>query len=125
MADNLETIKLLVELQELDIILAEAKIVHKDEKRFDTVCEKKESMRNQLDLNTLSRYDRLIKQGLAVVQEINGMCMGCNLTIPVGDRNRILNQKAEPVCQNCGKFVVVSQVMDEIKRDAEDIAVNN
>ena len=109
----LEKIKLLLELQELDIILAEARIVHKHEKNTEAVKEKVNSLRKKIDVPILSRYDRLTKQGLAVVQEMNGMCLGCNLTIPVGDLNRIKTEKMDPICPNCGKFLATSLPMEE------------
>ena len=110
----LEKIKLLMKLQELDIIIAEAKIVHRKEKNTDSIKKKIESIREQLDTIMLSRYDRLVRQGLAVVQEMNGMCLGCNLSIPVGDLNRMKTQKMEAICPNCGKFLVVEPSPKEI-----------
>ena len=101
-------IELLLELQEMDIILAEAKIVHGEGKKSESVGDKMSSIRRLIDENTLVRYDRLIRQGLAVVQEKNSMCRGCNLSIPVGDLNRIRAEKTDPNCPNCGRFLVVS-----------------
>ena len=114
----LEEIKLLLKLQELDIILAEARIVHKNEKNTDLVKEKVDSLREKIDESILSRYDRLTKQGLAVVQEMNGMCLGCNLSIPVGDLNRIRTGKMEPSCPNCGKFLAIAPLVKEIINDS-------
>lgn len=115
----LEEIKLLLRLQELDIILAEARIVHKIEKNTEVVKEKVNLLREKIDLTTLSRYDRLTKQGLAVVQEMNGMCLGCNLSIPVGDLNRIRIGKMEPSCPNCGKFLAIAALVEEMINDTE------
>ena len=80
------------------------------------VKEKTNRIREDIDSRTLSKYDRLIKQGLAVVQEINGMCMGCNLSVPVGDLNRIMSAKIEPICPNCGKFLAVANVIEDITK---------
>ena len=108
----IEKIKILVKLQELDIILKEAQIVHGDGKDTNVLEAKVTSLRKDIDGNTLSRYDRLVRQGVAVVQEMNGMCLGCNLSIPIGDLNRIQSQKIDPICPNCGKFLVTTQVRD-------------
>ena len=102
-----EKIEILLELQELDIILRETKIVHQKDVDSESIRIKLASLRSRIDAQTLSRYDRLIKQGLSVVQLRGGMCLGCNLSIPVGDINRIKANNAEPICPNCGKFVVV------------------
>lgn len=104
----LNKIKLLLELQELDIIVQEASIVHGKEQDSESIRARIQAIRTKLDPATLSRYDRLIKQGLTVVHEKNGMCMGCNLTIPVGDLNRIRSRKADSVCPHCGKFLAVT-----------------
>ena len=112
-------IKLLWELQELDITLSEVRIVHKQDINTDSIRKKIEQLRELISANYQSRYDRLIKQGIAVVQELNGMCMGCNLVIPVGDLNRIKNEKTDPVCPNCGKFVLVAGALETADFDAE------
>ena len=116
-----EKIKSLIKLQELDIILKEARIVHGTEKDTEIIEEKVALIRKEIDGNTLSRYDRLVNQGVAVVQEMNGMCLGCNLSIPVGDLNRIQSKKMDPICPNCGKFLVTTQVREAlISEDAEE-----
>jgi predicted nucleic acid-binding Zn-ribbon protein len=103
----LNKIEILIEMQELDLILKEAKIVHQKDVDSESIRNKLEKLRNSIDAQTLSRFDRLIKQGLSVVQLRGGMCLGCNLSIPVGDINRIKANNAEPICPNCGKFVIV------------------
>jgi predicted nucleic acid-binding Zn-ribbon protein len=100
-------VRLLQELQELDIILREAAIVHGEDDKTVPVEQKREDLRKQIDVDVLARYDRLIRNGLAVVGERSGMCMGCNIGIPVGDMNRIRSQKQEPICPNCGVFLAV------------------
>ena len=103
-----EKLNLLLELQELDLVLKEAKIVHGEEPDTERLQERIAEIRSGLDVPTLSRYDRLISHGVSVVHEQSGMCMGCNLSIPVGDRNRIRSGKLEPICPHCGKFLIVS-----------------
>ncbi len=101
----LKKIKLLLELQELDLVLKEAKIVHGKWIDSKSVSDKISKIRERVDKQTLSRYDRLIKQGLSVVQFRNGMCLGCNLSIPIGDINRMTVGSMAPICTNCGKFI--------------------
>ncbi len=101
----LEKMKSLFELQELDLILKEARIVHGKEVDSDSILEKISKIREKIDGETLSRYDRLIKQGLGVVQLRNGMCLGCNLSIPIGDINRMNVGNMDPICPNCGIFI--------------------
>jgi len=103
----LEKIKILLELQELDLILKEAKIVHRREVNSESIEIKLEKLRENIDIQTLSRYDRMNQKGLCVVHLKNGMCLGCNLSIPIGDINRMKSGNTEPICPNCGKFIAV------------------
>lgn len=95
-------------------MMAEAKIVHGEEKDTESIQDKISEIRNQIDERTLSRYDRLIKQGLGVVQEKNNMCLGCNLMIPIGDLNRMKAKQTESICPHCGKFIVMSEIWNEL-----------
>ncbi len=104
-----ETVKRLLMLQELNITLKEAAIVHGDdlEEQDTTLLNSRVAeLRLQIPPELLSRYDRLSRQGLAVVKIHHGMCLGCNIGIARGDINRILAGKLEPVCPHCGKFVI-------------------
>lgn len=65
------------------------------------------SIRQKLDMDVLSRYDRLSKAGAGVVVVKDGMCMGCNIMIPRGDLNRVQTGTAEPTCPNCGVYIAV------------------
>ena len=104
-----EQIILLRELQELDLVRKESAIVHQDEPPtpIDAVDSRANAIREQIDSTLLTRYDRLIDRGLAVVEERGGMCMGCMLSIPMGDLNRMRTAKADPVCANCGRFLAL------------------
>ena len=67
--------------------------------------ERAEDIRASVSLDHLARFDRLMKQGLAVVSITSGTCTGCNISIPKGDLNRIASGKLEPVCPHCARFV--------------------
>jgi predicted nucleic acid-binding Zn-ribbon protein len=112
-----DKIKLLYELQEFDLVLTETKIVHGDSIDLATVHDKVNDIREKLDKLTLSRYDRLQNQGLAVVHERNGMCLGCNMVIPAGDLNRIKSRKMEEICPHCGKFILLAEIWEDIIAD--------
>ena len=101
----LDKIKSLIELQELDLVLKEAHIVHGKEIDTESIRDKVAIIREGIDKQTLSRFDRMIKQGVSVVQLRNGMCLGCNLSIPIGDINRMKVGNMDPICPNCGKFI--------------------
>jgi predicted nucleic acid-binding Zn-ribbon protein len=98
----------LLDLQELDIVLAEARIVH-DNERTGELEQKIADLRASIDTDTLARYDRVRQQeGSSVVPIKSGMCMGCHLGVPQGDLNRMKSEKMSPNCPNCGRFLVLS-----------------
>jgi len=102
-----DTVAELQRLQELEITLREAKIVHAgdDDAKAQSVTDEIAQLRERIDGHWLARYDRLARHGLGVVRVVSGLCMGCNITIPVGDLNRIRSGKVEPLCPNCGIIV--------------------
>ena len=105
-----ETVKQLLELQELEIVLAETKILHQKQK--DTEATKLEQrvqeLRGQVPDKHLRRYDNLRRNGLAVVPEAGGVCSGCRLNIPRGDLMRMQNGSAPCACPNCARFLDLS-----------------
>ena len=102
-----ETITALLRLQELEITMKEVKIVHGESgDEYSKISADIESTRESIDVDTLARYDRLAKHGLSIVKVRNGMCLGCNMTIPVGDLNRMkADESRAPVCPNCARFL--------------------
>ncbi len=100
-----ETLPLLQKLQELEITLNEAKILHGDHSEIERIEGEIEAVREKIHVDSLARYDRLSRHGLAIVQLKSGMCMGCNMSVPKGDLNRMLAGKAEAICPNCGRYL--------------------
>jgi len=104
-ADSIEPLKT---LQELEITLQEADIVHgAATAEAQALRERIAALRAEINGDLLGRYDRLAKHGPAVVEVVKGLCMGCNLRIPQGDLNRMTTGKTEKICTNCGVFVNV------------------
>ena len=103
-----QSIEPLKELQELEITLREAGIVHQSgHGEANALRERIAELRQNIDKHLLARYDRLAQHGPAVVEVVQGLCMGCNLSIPQGDLNRMINGKNDKCCPNCGAFVNV------------------
>jgi predicted nucleic acid-binding Zn-ribbon protein len=100
-----EQVQQLLELQELEFISKESAIVHSDgdaDEDLETrICKK----RRKIPADLLARYDRLTQFGPSIVAVKGGMCVGCNLSIPQGDLNRIINGSVEPVCPHCNRFL--------------------
>ncbi len=100
-----DTLSLLQRLQELEITLNEARILHGDHSEIEKLEGEVEKLRADINVDSLARYDRLSRHGLAIVQLKSGMCMGCNMSVPQGDLNRMQSGKADPVCPNCGRYL--------------------
>ncbi len=100
----------LLELQELEIVLEESRIVHGDSALASAavVEQRVKAIRQSVPPGELRRYDGLRRGGAAVVKEHDGSCGGCHLNINRGDRNRMLRMEMAWVCPNCGRYLLVS-----------------
>ena len=101
----------LLELQELEIILQESRIVHgqKRPEKVDNVESRVEKLRGEIPVSFLKRYDGLRRSGLGAVREFEGLCNGCHLKVPMGDLNRMRRGKMPWICPNCGRFFLLSE----------------
>lgn len=105
-----DLLKALLELQELEIVLEESRIVH-GEAAPDTVAEvaaRVRELRERVPQHDLKRFDALRRGGPAVVLEHGGTCDGCHLNVPRGDLNRMRRIEADWVCPNCGRYLLLT-----------------
>lgn len=64
-------------------------------------------IREDLDRDLLSRFDRLMERyAFAVAEVIEGVCQGCNINISTQMNSAIEGSNDIYVCENCGKFLV-------------------
>ena len=100
----------LFELQELEITLQESHIVHGtlQPEKVTAIETKIAKLRKKIPASHLKRYDQFRKGGLAVVQEIAGVCTSCHLRIPIGDLGRMRRGEMVWACPNCGRFLLVT-----------------
>ena len=101
-----DIVALLRELQELEITLREARILHGEDSGDVELETQIQALRGRIAVDALARYDRLSRHGLGVVPLMNEMCMGCNMSIPRGDLNRMKANKLELICPNCGRYLI-------------------
>ena len=109
-----DQIKILVTLQDLDLMIKEAQDAATSEEmkqmgfKLDGVEELKQARDNlakRLRPQLLSRYERLAKSyGRAVVPVTGKLCFGCFATLPtsyasLNDRNQLLT------CESCGRIL--------------------
>jgi mannitol/fructose-specific phosphotransferase system IIA component (Ntr-type) len=93
---------LLKKLQELEIKTRRAsKEAQKDLQKQATM------IRDELDRDLLSRFDRLMERyGFAVAEAVDGVCQGCNINISTQMYSAIEGSNDIYVCENCGKFLI-------------------
>lgn len=106
-----ELAQALLALQDLEIVRQESTIVHGQNVAAKTteLDPEIQRLRGQIPAVTLKRYTNCRRQnGVAVVREVDGVCLGCHLNIAQGDLNRMRRQEMEWLCPNCGRFLVLS-----------------
>lgn len=64
------------------------------------------ALREQIPSEMLNRFDKFLgrgKKGVALVQ--NGVCKGCQIQVPVGVVNALIQGIGASVCGNCGRYL--------------------
>lgn len=108
-----EAIKLLYEVQELELTVAEAEIMHQESLRAATKIDQLKNsiadLKAEIPEEIANRYERFKPDSLpAVVDMIHGnKCSACHVSLPVGDLPRMIANKVAPICHTCGKYVYV------------------
>jgi mannitol/fructose-specific phosphotransferase system IIA component (Ntr-type) len=93
---------LLWKLQDIEIKIRKA-----DKKKKAELKKKAALIRDELDVDLLDRFDRLMeKYGFAVAEMDDGVCQGCYINVATGMRSSISGSDDIYVCENCGKFLV-------------------
>ena len=68
------------------------------------------TLREEIPAPLLVRFDRFLsrgKKGVAVVQ--NGVCKGCQIRVPVGVVNSLIQGIGIQVCDNCGRYLYLEE----------------
>ncbi|HVG41565.1 MAG TPA: C4-type zinc ribbon domain-containing protein [Chitinophagaceae bacterium] len=97
---------------ELEKIIASTE---KEEKQFNKSAE---DARQHVDDRLLTSYEKIRKNfrnGLAVVPVERDACGGCFYSIPPQKQSEIKQRKKVMVCENCGRILVDSELVDSIE----------
>ena len=99
------------ELQELEIIAEESRIVHREnvDEHMGDVMKRIQTLRDSLPTRHLRRFDGLKRTGVPVVREIDTVCTGCHLSVSRGDLNRMLRGDKDWLCPHCGRFLLLAE----------------
>jgi mannitol/fructose-specific phosphotransferase system IIA component (Ntr-type) len=93
---------LLYKLQEIDLKMKKA-----PKEQLRELQAHDQLIREELDENLLTRYDKLMERyGFAVAEVVEGACQSCNMRLATQMSSAIEGSNDIFVCENCGKFLV-------------------
>ena len=109
-----EQMKLLVALQDLDLMIREAKDSNTSSEMkqmgfklegIDELQEARDNLAKRIRPQLLNRYERLSKShGRAVVPVTGNLCLGCFVTLPTSYPS-LRTKTALLSCENCGRIL--------------------
>lgn len=108
-------LRLLVELQDLDLMIKEASDTNKLKQeaklgfKIDSVSKLEEAHQNlakSIDPQLLEMYERLQRRyERAVAPVYRGVCLGCFATLPTALGQAVKSHEKVKVCENCGRIL--------------------
>lgn len=114
MAGMEEQVKLLVALQDLDLMMREANDADTSSEmkqmgfKLDGMAalgQARENLAKRIRPQLLNRYERLAKSyGRAVVPVTGNLCLGCFVTLPTSYPS-LKSKDSFLTCQNCGRIL--------------------
>lgn len=109
-----EQTKLLVALQDLDLMIKESKDQETSEElkhmgfKLDGVAKLQEARQNlakRIRPQLLNRYERVAKNyDRAIVPVTSNLCLGCFVTLPTSYQS-LQNKSTILTCENCGRIL--------------------
>jgi len=109
-----DQIKLLVALQDLDLMLKEAKDSETSEEfkqmgfkleGIDELQKARSELASRIKPQLLNRYERLARSyGRAVVPVTSNLCLGCFVTLPTSYPS-LQTKESFLTCENCGRIL--------------------
>jgi predicted nucleic acid-binding Zn-ribbon protein len=101
----------LLELQELELVVEESRIVHPEghSRELAELSSRIAALRKSIPGEDLKRYDGHRRSGAGAVRVEGGVCRGCHLAVPVGDLNRMRKGEASWLCPYCGRYLLLPE----------------
>jgi len=106
-----EDLRLLVKLQDLDLMIREASVQQEKNLGFkiegvSRLQEARKELARSIEPRLLKSYERLQRRyERAVVPVYRGVCLGCFMTVPIAHHQAIKSHKTVRVCENCGRIL--------------------
>lgn len=64
-------------------------------------------MKDALDRNIRSRFERIVGRGRVVVPVVNGTCYGCFESVPTAEAGSGRKNEKLLTCEHCGRFLYI------------------
>jgi predicted nucleic acid-binding Zn-ribbon protein len=106
-----DMLRILVELQDLDLMIREAAVQEEKNLGFkikdvSKLQEARKNLADALDPSVLKVYKRLMrKHDRAVVPVHRGVCLGCFMSLPTALGQEVKRLEGIQVCENCGRIL--------------------
>ena len=110
-----ESLRVLVELQDLDLMIKEATVQEEKDLGFKIEdVSKLQEARNNLAMSihpaVLRIYERLLRRYERAVAPVHGgVCLGCFMTLPTALCQSVQRYEGVRVCENCGRILYWSK----------------
>jgi predicted nucleic acid-binding Zn-ribbon protein len=110
-----EQLQTLVRLQDLDLLIREARdpelSVYETRLGFETrnlrrVERARDELAQQLDTRLLQTYERMSRRFSRVVVAVErSVCQGCRMSLPTSTASKNAHESTIENCQNCGRIL--------------------
>ena len=106
-----ESLRLLVELQDLDLMIKEAAVQEEKDLGFkiEDVSKLQEARKNlagSIEPLVLRTYERLLRRYERAIAPVHGgVCLGCFMTLPTALYQAVQRHEGVRVCENCGRIL--------------------
>jgi predicted nucleic acid-binding Zn-ribbon protein len=81
-----------------------------DERELAEWTSKRNQLRNDINSETLTHYDRVLRlRGSGVAEVCNGKCSACNVLLRPQELQEALSQEVVMTCSSCGRILVSTE----------------
>jgi predicted nucleic acid-binding Zn-ribbon protein len=82
-------------------------LVTKKQKELDKYLKEKDKTSSGLDEEIIYKFEKIVKkkEGIGIVSIRNGVCMGCNMSLPPQFINDVRREEAIIFCPNCSRIL--------------------
>lgn len=69
-------------------------------------------LRNQIPMQILGHYDRLMARGKKGIVPVRGQaCSGCHMRLPIGTISELMKAEDIQLCDSCGRYLYLEEVV--------------